>query len=483
MSKKLPRNTMTTTTKEKSVAQVTTNTPAISSAKPIKSFRFQNKSTVIGYNQGLYLGLSEDGKHWEWDANCIFDLSESSAVLNAEDNLQINNAYRFGEQVIVVLERSGGVDIQRDMVVLDSLDPWNVIAYLEDCDQSELAKSVSQELSPTLERYVSNPIITPRSENTWEAFTTFNPAAFMLNGLVHLLYRAQGYDYTSSLGYAASQDGYNITERLEYPVFVDRRTPVGEQGRSYGSGGSSGGVEDPRATVLESKVHVTYVSYDGATLPRLAYTSIDIDDFMRRDWQWKRPQFMSEPGHVDKSGVIFPGKVRGKYVVMHRVFPDIQIDYRDDLDFSENNFLDVDAVIPASKFGWDSRKIGAGPPPIETDEGWLLIYYGVDDRQAEQYHIGAMLLDRDYPEQVIARSQEPILSPQVHYEMNGFKPGILYPCGAVKKEESLLVYYGTADKYVSVATANINELIMKLKRSGSPKLQIKQRLLASTKRG
>lgn len=112
-----------------------------------------------------------------------------------------------------------------------------------------------------------------------------------------------------------------------------------------------------------------------------------------------------------------------------------------------------------------------GAPPIKTKDGWLLIYYAVDDKDDSQYKIGAMLLDLERPEKVLYRTDQPILSPVEWYENEGHKSGVSYPCGAVVKEGTLYVYYGGADTVVAVASAPIKTFINTLKQTKKPKLR------------
>ncbi|MFZ5437714.1 MAG: hypothetical protein ACOZAK_01525 [Patescibacteria group bacterium] len=323
-----------------------------------------------------------------------------------------------------------------------------------------------------------NPMIKPQHKNHWEAFTTFNPAAFVAVDKVHILYRAQGYDYVSQVGYAVSSDGFRIDKRFSQPVYKPSQKfegvslPVGDLNNPFVSGGGCGGVEDPRTTVIDDRVYMTYVAYDGWSPPRVALTSISLKNFLNNNFLWEKPVLISPPGVVDKSAVIFPEKINGKYVIMHRVFPDILLDYVDSLaDFDGRKFIyGQNKISPRSKEWWDSRKIGAGAPPLKTEEGWLLIYQAVDDKDASEYKVGAMLLDLNDPTKVLARSSEPILLPREEYENVGFKAGVVYPCGAVIKDRTLFVYYGGADSYVCVATADLPDFINKLKKTGNTDL-------------
>ena len=327
-----------------------------------------------------------------------------------------------------------------------------------------------------LNKPVENPLISPNSKNSWEAFCTFNAAAVYEAGKVHLVYRAQGYDYISVLGYASSNDGFTIDERLDYPLFQSSigNTMNGKSTKSvnydYVSGGGWGGCEDPRITKIDDRFYMTYVAFDGFSPPRIALTSITVDDFLSKRWLWEKPVLISAPGVVNKNCVIFPEKINGKYVIIHRIYPNVLLDYVDDLNFDGSRFLEGQYQITPRKDKWDSKKIGAGSPPIKTDKGWLFIYQAVGYQDGGKYKIGAMLLDLNRPERVIARSNSPILEPDSWYENHGFKPGVTYPCGAVVIENTLYVYYGAADSYVCVATADIGKFISDLSVSGNAKL-------------
>jgi predicted GH43/DUF377 family glycosyl hydrolase len=208
---------------------------------------------------------------------------------------------------------------------------------------------------------------------------------------------------------------------------------------------------------------MTYVAFDGYSSPRVALTSIHIDDFLNKNWQWKKPVLISLPGVIDKNACILPEKINSKYVIFHRIFPDILIDFVDDLDFDgTTRWLKGEFKIPAREAYWASRKLGVGAPPIKTKNGWLLIYQGVDERDPDRYKIGAMLLDLKNPTKVLSRTEKPILEPQAWYENEGWKSGVIYPCGAVVIGDRLLVYYGGADKVVCVASTKLDELLDQL---------------------
>jgi len=332
-----------------------------------------------------------------------------------------------------------------------------------------------------LERFDGNPILEPEPRHWWESRAVFNPGALYEAGKVHLVYRAIGDSDISVLGYASSSDGFHIEERLDKPIYVPRELFEGagltrpapgyhqssympaEHAEDYVSGGGMGGCEDPRLTKIDDRVFMTYIAFDGYSPPRVALTSIHINDFLAKNWQWKKPVLISPPGVVDKNACILPEKINAKYVIFHRIFPDILIDFVDDLDFDgTTRWLKGEFKIRPRASYWDSRKVGAGAPPIKTKNGWLLIYHAVGERDPGHYKIGAMLLSLKDPTRVLYRSEEPILEPEVWYENEGWKSGVIYPCGAVVIKGCLLVYYGGADKVACVASMKLHDLLDQL---------------------
>lgn len=333
-------------------------------------------------------------------------------------------------------------------------------------------------VSILLKKHHQNPIIAPDPKHKWESRATFNSAALYEDGKVHFVYRALGDSDLSVLGYATSKDGLTIDERSEEPIYIPREpfeTPGGNIFNTFAdhfaSGGGYGGIEDPRITKIDDTVYMTYVAFDGANPPRVALTSIPIKDFLEKNWdQWKKPKLISAPGMVNKNAVIFPKKINGKYIVFHRIYPNILVDAVDDLNFNDS-YLKGQYFIPPRKGQWDSKKIGAGAPPIETKDGWLFIYQSVGHQDPSRYKIGAMLLDKDDPTKVLYRANNPIISPEEHYENAGFKAGVVYPCGAVVKDNKLLVYYGGADTVVCAAEENLDIFLKQMKNTQEPKLK------------
>ena len=125
--------------------------------------------------------------------------------------------------------------------------------------------------------------------------------------------------------------------------------------------------------------------------------------------------------------------------------------------------------VPDTPIAWHIHVRSAGPPPIKTDKGWLVLYHAHDAKEPNRYKLGAMLLDLVDPTKVLYRATAPILSPDETYENHG-KPGIVYACGAVVRDGKLFVYYGGADKVVCVATAHLDSFLDALVRGSQPSL-------------
>jgi predicted GH43/DUF377 family glycosyl hydrolase len=311
----------------------------------------------------------------------------------------------------------------------------------------------------SLKRYKKNPIITPNTEHEWEAKATFNPGVIYLGGKFHLLYRAVSDSDVSVFGYACSRDGYTIEEREKEPVYTPREDfEKNNKGRSYGC-------EDARLVKVKDRIYMFYTAYNNIDLPRVAVTSIKEKDFLNRKWNWEIPIPASPQGRSNKDAVIFPERIKGKYVALHRLNnKSIDIQYLPGLDFKKYQFSEENNWIMPRKGMWDSEKVGINGAPIKTKEGWLLLYHGIS-QEDKYYRLGALLTKLDKPEEVIARTRDPIFEPETIYEKEGDVPNVVFTCGHELVDNTLFVYYGGGDKVIGVATANINKLLKEIKRS------------------
>ena len=356
----------------------------------------------------------------------------------------------------------------------------------------KIAKKSEKKTGPvlTFERFEENPIIIPNPKNHWESKATFNPAALLIDGKVHLLYRAIGDNDMSVLGYAGSSNGFDIDEQLPYPAYVqDGRNNSGRRSKnvlplSYCSGGGwNGGCEDPRLTEIGDVVYLLYTAFDGWGSIRIALSSIALEDFRQKKWNWMKTVFISPSGEIHKNWILFPEKINGRFAILHSISPNVLVDYFDSLDeFSEKTFI---RSYYSGKSGredeWYNWVRGAGPTPIKTKHGWLVLYHAMDNSDPNKYKLGAMLLDLEDPTKVLYRTKAPLLEPSECYENEGFKAGVVYCCGAVVNEGRLLIYYGGADTVTCVASIDLDEFLNELIATGKPTIKKKSTIKRKTK--
>lgn len=211
---------------------------------------------------------------------------------------------------------------------------------------------------------------------------------------------------------------------------------------------------DPRVVWIEDRFYVTWCNgYHGPTIG-IGYTT-DFETFT----------FLENALlPFNRNGVLFPRKINGKYVMLsrpsdnaHTPFGDIFLSQsRDMIYWGEHRH------VMGPKYHWESTKVGAGPIPIETPEGWLMIYHGVlTSCNGFVYSFGAALLDLDEPWKVVRRGGRYILSPQTEYECVGDVPNVAFPCAALYDEPTgrLAVYYGGADTVTALAFTQVDELL------------------------
>lgn len=305
----------------------------------------------------------------------------------------------------------------------------------------------------TFTRFEGNPILAPESSISWKTKAVYNPAAIYLDRKVHLIYRGQASNGVSSFGYAQSHDGITISENLDEPIYrpsASFEMPTKE--------GWNSGCEDPRITRIDDRLYMTYTAYDGTNPPRVALTSISEVDFLARNWLWEVPKLISPPGLDDKDCCIVRNPNGKGFLAFHRLGNAMWMDSLRDLEFPEVKFLTGGILASAREDNWDNVKIGLAAPPIETSQGWLLLYHAVCN-PGFIYKIGAMLLDKNDPHTILARSDEPLLSPEADYEKNGQVPNLVFSCGAVVIDGMIFLYYGGGDTVTCVATMQLESLL------------------------
>ncbi|MGE5422642.1 MAG: glycosidase [Ignavibacteriales bacterium] len=299
------------------------------------------------------------------------------------------------------------------------------------------------------ERHPSNPILTAKNW-PYPANTVFNPGVTNFQGKVLLLARVEDRRGFSHLTKAVSEDGIGNWQIDGLPSL---------EANPYNYPEEQWGIEDPRITWLAElgKWAVTYVAYSSdGPLVAIALT----EDFVNFDRLG--PAMAPE----DKDAALFPRRINGKWALLHRpVAPQygpgahIWLSYSDDM----VHWGERRVVINARRGGWwDASRIGLAAPPLETAEGWLILYHGVRQTVGGSiYRLGLALLDLDDPSKVLRRSDEWIFGPKERYERGGDVDDVVFPCGWVLDDQTglLKMYYGGADTCIALATATLSDLL------------------------
>lgn len=217
---------------------------------------------------------------------------------------------------------------------------------------------------------------------------------------------------------------------------------------------------DPRLVKVEDTYYIIWCTDFGGAALGLGMTK-DFKEFTRLE-----NPFIP----FNRNGVLFPRKINGKFLLLsrpsdsgHTPFGDIFVSESPDMVHWGRHRR---VMAKGGSGWWQSVKIGAGPIPIETNEGWLLIYHGVSGTcNGFVYSMGAALLDLENPSKVLYRTRDYLLTPEKSYETTGFVPNVTFPCATLHDAETgrIAIYYGAADTYVAVAYTKIDELIKHLK--------------------
>jgi predicted GH43/DUF377 family glycosyl hydrolase len=219
------------------------------------------------------------------------------------------------------------------------------------------------------------------------------------------------------------------------------------------------GVEDPRTTLLDGRCYFTYVAVSRRGVATALASTADFRTFTRHGVIF---------GPENKDVVLFPEKIRGEYLALHRpsgsagfARPEMWLAQSPDLvHWGQHRFL------AGVGLGWDSGRIGAGPPPLRIAEGWLVLYHGNQRPQrlgdVGEYSAGVMLLDHADPSRILRRSSMPLLPPEADFERNGFVPNVVFPTGIVAEGRSLFVYYGAGDTCSAVVQVSLDEVLASL---------------------
>jgi beta-1,4-mannooligosaccharide/beta-1,4-mannosyl-N-acetylglucosamine phosphorylase len=295
----------------------------------------------------------------------------------------------------------------------------------------------------TIWRSAANPIV--NHDHIPGSNSIFNSAVVRDGDAFAGVFRCDSKTRQMQLHSGRSADGVNWSinpERIQM-VAADRRAEeISRFEYAY----------DPRVVWIEDRYYVTWCNgYHGPTIG-VGYTH-DFETFYQMDNAYLP---------FNRNGVLFPRRINGNFVMLnrpsdngHTPFGDIYLSESPDMTYWGRH-----RFVMGATSGWQSTKIGAGPIPIETDDGWLLIYHGVlTSCNGFVYSFGAALLDLDEPWKVMARSEPYLLAPQAPYERTGDVPNVAFPCAALTEGDKLAIYYGGADTVVCLAFGYISEVV------------------------
>lgn len=318
----------------------------------------------------------------------------------------------------------------------------------------------------------------------FENYAVMNPTCIKIGNNVHMFYRAVKKGNYSSIGYCRLEGPLKVVERKREPFMVPEF--------NY----ENHGMEDPRIVFLDGIYYMFYTAFDGKNSLVAYATSKDLKTFEKKgaitptitydeaegffpELKLKDRYFFFESYYKcefgkdvllwEKDAFIFPKKIKGKFALIHRILPEIQVIYFNDFRELTNEFWKNylkhlgDYVVLSSKYWYESRNIGGGCPPIETDKGWLMIYHGVEDtNKGTIYHAGAALLDKKNPCKVIGHLKNPLFSPEKKWEKEGNVKNVVFPSGAAIFGDKLYIYYGAADRRIGATSLDLNELLEEL---------------------
>lgn len=306
---------------------------------------------------------------------------------------------------------------------------------------------MQQSYPELFQRSERNPILTA-ADWPYPAHTVFNPGAVRLqDGTTLLLCRVEDRRGISHLTCARSQDGLTNWVIDDHPAITPDPDTYPEE---------LWGMEDPRITYIEEDQAylIAYTAF-GQAGPGVAIASTQ--DFRT----FERHGLAMQPD--DKDAAFFPKKFQEHYALIHRPSNEQSANMWFSVSPDLRNWGEHEILLPARRGAWwDANKIGLGPPPIETTEGWLVLYHGVRRHASGSlYRVGLALFDLENPTICLKRSQSWVFGPREPYETFGDVPNVVFPCGVTEgdDDDTLHFYYGAADSTICEATSSKQELL------------------------
>lgn len=221
------------------------------------------------------------------------------------------------------------------------------------------------------------------------------------------------------------------------------------------------GVEDPRITQIGQTYYITYVAVSRHGVSTCLMSTTDFEHF-------KRHGVIFPPENKDV--LLFPERIAGDYVAMHRPVPSIRFRPPEMWLARSPDLIHWGAheQMLGAENTFENSRVGGGTPPIRTERGWLTIYHGSQRREGDPgpgiYTAGALLLDLQTPRRVLAQSTEPMMAPEEDFEIHGFVRDVVFPTAVIDRDDEFFVYYGAADENTAVVGYDKGELLNTLEK-------------------
>lgn len=330
-------------------------------------------------------------------------------------------------------------------------------------------------------------VILEKTNLEFENQAVLNPAIIKVGNEIHMFYRAVKKGNYSSIGYAKLKGPLEVVERSTEPILVPEH--------DY----EKHGMEDPRIVWFEEDqlYYLFYTAFDGQNARGAYAISKDLKTFEKKGlitpsipydkaeqffghrilgdkyYSFEKIYYPQREKNIllwEKDVFLLSKKINGKYALIHRILPEMQVIYFNSFeDLKDDHFWKdylghlSDYIVLKSKFKHESRNIGGGAPFLDFNEGYLAIYHAVEKtRKGNIYHAAAALLHKDDPTKVIGKLENPLFSPEESWEKEGDVGNVVFPTGTAIFDDILYIYYGAADSRIAVASVKHHDLLEEL---------------------
>ena len=328
-------------------------------------------------------------------------------------------------------------------------------------------------------------IVLSNSENAFDSHAVLNPACIKVNDELHMFYRAVDKKMISTIGHCKLKYD-KVNYRSPKPILAPEKPE------------EKLGLEDPRISKIDDTYYLTFSTFDeknvfqayatakelpnftkqGLMLPKITFGEIknifeNSDLKCARKYLAYQKKYLTQLENDDyiwiKNAILLPKKIKGQYVIIHRMLPGIHIVFFDDFaqltcEFWKKYISELDDhTMFYPKYDFENQHIAPGIPPIETYLGWIFFYHAVEETEKGLiYRTAVALLDKKNPQRVIGRLDYPLFGPDEPWEQCGDVNNVVFPSAAVMNGENIDIYYGAADTVIAMCSLNCEELLTAL---------------------